>query len=352
MKRSAIVILLLLFFFSFMGSKEIPVREIEVKPLHYLNSLEPKVDIIPALLYCHNFFSKDSAGSFYFVDPENHRILKFREGKLVSQIGSIGQGMEDLYHPLGIFIEGKTIYILDDGGKRIKLFSLEGKPISNFSIENALGSDALWVHKDLIFVAVRFKTKEDFNKKNLITVFNKDGMIVKSFGEIIKSSNMWSYLTFNSIYISMVDNILFGAFKFHPVIFAYSLDGKKIFQKDLTLSIKDFREQKEYREKMGFDTPMSVKDSGLKVINFCNAFWVDMNKNIYYAFSSSALKVKHVFRFNRDGELAEVIDFKFNKKNVDIINIFISEKGEFFGIGFIENPTKDAFLFKYLLERR
>lgn len=352
MKRLGIIGVVFLSLYTFADSKEIPMRQMEVKPLYYLNSLEPKVDVMPALLFSHSFFSKDRDGNFYFVDPENHRILKFREGKLLSQIGSIGQGKEDLYQPLGIFIKDKIIYVLDDGGKKIKLFSLEGKPISGFSIENAFGSDAFWVHNDLIFTGVKYKNKENFNKENLITVFNRKGRIIKSFGEIIKSSNMWSYVTFNSVYINLVDNTIFGAFKFEPLIFAYNLEGRKIFSKDLSSLIKEVRDLRDYRDKMGFNTPMNVKDSGVKVINFCSAFGVDKNKNIYYAFNSSTFKVSRVFIFNKDGEVVEFIDFKYDKKNVNVINILISERNEFFGIGFIEKPFKDAFLFKYLLERR
>lgn len=349
MKRFLIEMILIFFLFLLnpVSGEDYPTREIEVTPLLNLNTLEPKVNVIQLTIISRSFFSVDSKENLYFLDTSNHRILKFnKDGKFISQIGSIGQSEKDLYNPVGIFVTNNTLYILDDAGKKIKLFSLNGNYLSSFAIENAHLSGSLYVCNDLILVNVKYRNKESYNQEKLIAIFNKKGKRIKNVGKIIKCNKIAGYLTFNSIFINVVDNIIFGGFSYYPVIFAFDFEGRELFYKNLTDLVKEIQELIEYGKKMGFDTPESMKEEwGVRAVIYCSGFGVDKNKHIYYALNVSHQKKYLVLHFDEKGALLEKIIFKNGKRVIQVIHLYVDEQGNRWGIGFIE---KDGFfLFKF-----
>ncbi len=278
----------------------------------------------------------DDKENFYFLDAFNHRILKFsKDDRFIKEIGSIGQGEKNLFQPAGVAVEKGVVYVLDNGGRKIKSFSVEGEYLADFEIEKAFGTDSLCVTDDVILASVKYKRNEDFNKHNLITIFGKNGKIIKSIGKIIKCQTYAGYLTFNTIFISAMDKTIFGTFGFYPVIFAYDINGKEIFYKNLAPSIQDIRELKEYAEEKGFDRPEYTKKEGkILTAKYCSGFALDSkNKHLYYATNNFTLNNFVVLKFNLKGEFIERIAFKMENKNFPTVHIFIDKKKPSLGSG-------------------
>jgi hypothetical protein len=327
------------------GEESIPVREIEVKPILRVNELKLKYNFkLPPL---NPYFSVDSKGDFYFVEFPNHRILKFnRKGNLIKAIGSIGQSDKDLYEPSGLFLKKNMIYVLDRRGLRIKIFSTNGNFISSIpiGIKNARFVDVLAVSDDFLFVSIKYNTKEAYNDKELITVLDRKGEVIRKIGEIIKCNTISGYYTFNLIFMNVVDNIIFGSFKFYPVIFAYNFNGEKLFYKDLRALVKEIQEFSENNEKRGFDKPEATKmEWGFYGSLYCWGFTVDKNRHLYYAFNGKGKKL--VLHMNERGELLENIIFKKDGKDVMVTYLLTDDHGDCWGIGTLD--YNDFFIFKF-----
>ncbi len=340
------VLIYSLFFAICVAEENIAVREIEVRPTLKLNKIKLKYDFRRPPL--NSFFSVDSKGDFYFIEFQNHRILKFsNKGDFIASIGSIGQKEEDLYEPTGLFLKKDIIYVLDQRGLKIKMFSINGKFISSIPIEvqNVSFSDSLAVSKDFIFASIKYNDKKSYNDKELITILDKKGRMIRKIGEVIKCNTVSGYFTFNLIFMNVVDNTIFGSFKFYPVIFAYNFYGEKLFYKDLRYSVNEIREFSELSEKRGLDKPEATKmEWGFYGVLYCWGFAVDKNKHLYYAFNAPGNK-KIVFHMNEKGKLLEKMIFKKDGKDVMVVYLMTDEKGNRWGIGTCEN--KDFFIFKF-----
>ncbi|MCP2519691.1 hypothetical protein NLB65_01300 [Candidatus Aminicenantes bacterium AC-335-B20] len=161
-------------------------------------------------------------GIIYALDRENHRILKLNEkGKIIGQIGQIGQDEQSLYKPQAFFIKKGLIYIIN-GDNSIKVYDLSGKFKKKISIQEELyGVSSIVVgSKKMIFLDSKNKSK--FLNKKLISGFNENGKLTKTFGKIIPTKDIEAYCFFNKakLIIDNKDNI-YGAFVFYPVIFKY-----------------------------------------------------------------------------------------------------------------------------------
>ncbi len=346
------LLVLFLGLFSCCHQKEtLPVESVEVTTLINLDSLSPKINIHVGNM-SRNFFSIDSHENFYFLDIGNHRILKFdNKGQFIDQIGSIGQEKKDLFSPLAFCTEEDSIYVLNNAGRELKVFSLSGDFISSFLVENAWQSEALCVYGDHIFITVKYKDKTAFNENKLISIFNFEGDEIINIGKIIKCESYIGYREFNSAYINVIENRIFGAFRNRPIIFGYDIDGKQLFLKDLrNFNLPEIQRKMEQEKALGLDTP-NTKRSGysLKFMTFCTGFGVGQDMNLYYAINNSDL-TKHdmakcyILHFNEKGTLIEKIIPKKEGEILRVRGIFIKNENIRYGIGL---KSKNAFLFKF-----
>lgn len=315
-----------------------------------LNTLNPEVNVL--FNFGNNTFSIDENDNLYFLDMNNHRILKFdKNGGFITQIGSIGQGEKDLFSPIAFTIEDEILYVLNTAGREIKKFSLNGDFISGFKIENTWGSESLCVHADQILVSVKYRDSKNYNSEKLISLFNKEGKKIGSMGKIIENRSHVGYKNYNAIYFKAIDDKIFGAFQNFPIIFSYDINGITHFYKNLRKSeINEINHVYEKGKSAGVDTPETERpDYSIKTIEYCSGFDVDKDKQLYYAvnvFNSSNpdLNTSIILCFDVEGTLFNKIIPKSHGDSVIIRQIYISSKNIRYCIGSV---NRDTFLFKF-----
>lgn len=313
--------------------RDYPVKEVEVKALFDVMDLNPKIGKL--LFPTNNYFSVDEKENFYFLNSENHRILKFsKNGKFTSQIGSIGQGKEDLYYPAGISVNKSRVFVINEG---VKIFTTDGMYQSGFKIPNFWIASSIHIYKNLILVDVRYKDTKNYNKQSLISVFDINGNYVNKFGRIIECQKWGGYLNFNSYFIDVVDEKIYGTFPIYPIIFCYDFNGKELFFKDLRNDrIEEINQIQNEIIERGMDTPDTIhKEEGTSTLEFCRGFGVSDEKHIFYALNIyKPIKKHYILHFDEEGNLKEKIILK--KDNTYLKNILrfsLEKNNTFYGIG-------------------
>lgn len=344
-----ITLAVIVYLFSFKCSLicKIPIRQIEVTPLLNLSEIKPKFNVISGLIISNNAFSFDMKGNIFFLDYDNHRILKFDgHGNFIKQIGNFGQGNEELYFPAGIFVNKDILYILDQEGRQLKMFSLNGDFISNFRIEGVKRSRALFVTDDLLIINVLSKREKEHKKP--IALFTKNFKKLRELGKEIKTNSLAAYTTFNTAYISFHDNSIYGALRAYPVLFKYDIKGNEIFYKDLReMNIEEVLAIAKEGTEQEVDSPESLKEKNrVKSMRYCDGFGIDKKGNIYYALNYDRAKRGVILHFNPKGVLIEKIVLRIDGKQVRIerLNILKSEHYA------IININKNIFLVKFKLK--
>lgn len=333
------------------SSNLVQTEDIEIEPLFSLENFSPEV-INTAILYGHSL-CQDKNEKFYFLETINHRIIKTDvQGKILGQIGQIGQAEGDLYYPFGFNLFGEYLFILNNTGKEIKIFSTEGRYINSFKIDDVFQAQSIVTNSRLIFVDFRYKNWKAYDNSHLITSLSIDGQIIKRFGALIESDNFSRYVEFNLVYLSLVDDFLFGAFKFLPIIFCYKTNGNKRFYRDLKeCNVEEINIIMERVKKENFDLPgKKVKlNQYFRGKVFCDGLAVDQAKNLFYVIncykSEGFLFDKSIILiFNENGKLIKKIIPKLDDENIIIHQIALSTKGYIFGIG---RRDKNYFIFKF-----
>jgi hypothetical protein len=175
----------------------------------------------------------------YFLEMGNHRIVSVENGKIVNQIGRIGNGKGELYYPKDFFIHKNSIYyVLDRGNKRIQIVDSEGKYIGGFpDISKSWGFCVNSTGEVLL-------GQPKLNK--LVSVYNPNGEKLLEFGELINPSEIYglrrkqydeSYrLPMNRVYLSSDedDNVWIG-FLYMPLILKYKKNGDLVIRKILDI---------------------------------------------------------------------------------------------------------------------
>jgi len=122
-----------------------------------------------------------STGEIIVLDTKNVCIYVFSpEGKFIHSISRIGQGPGDILNPwyFNVDVNG-DIYVYERGNRRISIFSKEGKFYDSFRINKTIisGSNIYISPKKEILVNMR-------GTGYFITVFNREGDIVREIGKI------------------------------------------------------------------------------------------------------------------------------------------------------------------------
>lgn len=112
-------------------------------------------------------------GVIYVLDGVNHRVVAYDgEGKLLFQFGRKGNGLGELFFPLGIAStpDGK-IYVADSGNHRFQIFAADGTPLEKVSLP-VPASGSLPDPTDLVIDSVRQRLYVTDNDNHRLHVYN------------------------------------------------------------------------------------------------------------------------------------------------------------------------------------
>lgn len=349
--NSALLILLLpVFLYCDLKSShnaKVLIKTIQIKQI--LNLKDLKLSTEGWVPFFDSFFDVDENGNFYFIEGVNHRILKFSpKKKLICQIGGTGQADDDLYYPCAVFVDCNSILVGDQGGKKIKRFSLSGHFISAYPIKHCVQLNTIRVGNRKIFCDARYEV-DDWHKRKAISIFNANGDFIKEIGKSLKINDWVSYRLFNAAIFQVKNNHIYGTFKCHPVIFKYDLEGRNIFYKDLgEMNIPEIDEINKQVKESSFDTPSEKKSKKINVIRgtqYCMGFDVDENNHLYYALGSTA-GLHLILHLDSDGKLLEKIILEKDNQILKIRGLYIRESIKY-GIGYLKTFSDDALLFTF-----
>lgn len=329
---------------------KVSMKILEPRSILYLDSLSPKIDV-ESYIFPKNPICINKKGNIYFNDKKNHRILVYDvDGNFIQQIGGIGQGLSDLYNPLGLFLYKNSIYVLNKAGKEIKIFSHDGECENVFKINNVWLADSIAVSDESIFIGARYW---DINKvgHKLISVFDCGGNKKREIGRIIDCPVPSGYLYFNIVFLAVKKNKIYGAFENRPIIFCYKPDGEEIFVRDLSnagIEEIDFISERERQE--GFDTPETTSSNRqLRILQYCWGFIVDDSSKLYYLVNIYNLEGGRpsqsvILVFNSKGILLEKIKLAKDGYPVQVRWLLVSTKNERYALGKFKKKT---ILFKF-----
>lgn len=118
-----------------------------------------------------------SSGDLFVLDNMNHRVLVFREGRFLRQIGQIGQGEGDLHQPVAMCIDkNDRLYIVDQENKRIQIFLSDGSPYGRFQADTETNTITVDSLGEILI--------NNPNSGDLVTVYSAQGRKVRTMGEL------------------------------------------------------------------------------------------------------------------------------------------------------------------------
>lgn len=309
--------------------------------------------IMNSRLFSLNYFAADDRNNIYLTDIQYHRVLKYDgRGRFLRQIGSIGQSFGDLYAPIACWVKGDVLFILNDGGKEVSRFSLDGTALSSFEIKEAWLSDSLCVGDHYLFAGVKYSDPTNYNSLPLLTAFSEDGKKTADIGRLIQTSFRAGYINFNKIVLAVSGQTIFGAFIHQPIIFSYAFDGTERFYVSLDdIAIPQFEEKSKKAHDGTRDTPDVQKtDLSFRGVVYCEGFGVGPDMSIYYAINDyrrlPANERKHlILNIDKNGLLNEKLILRHKGRNIRTYGLYIDPRGIRYGIGSIQD--ENCFLFKF-----
>lgn len=293
--------------------------------------------------FCLSPFAVDARENVYFVDQPNHRVLIFdSRGHFLKQLGSLGQGPEDLHSPFGIAVWNDLLIILNQEGREVKIFESSGRCQFGIIFPGTLAATSLCVNSNGIFTDTKTYHGSLYKEAPLIRHLSWEGKELAPFGEILRTSNFDGYAVFNQVSLAAGDGLVFGAFCNWPVIFAYDVQGRMVFRKDLRpLHITEMEEKKARAEKEGFDSPEGiVSKSGIRNIVYCSGVAVVDGRFLLYAIASRP----YLLFFGLTGDFVGRATLLYQGYPIQPEYIYQSQDGSIFLIG-KQNPG-DYILFK------
>ncbi len=175
---------------------------------------------------------------FILVESSNHRLAFVDEkGNLQHQIGSIGQGVGELYYPGDLVQDNaKNFYVFETRNHRIQVFDSSGKSLRVFKVEPQPYGMAITSKGELLLGQPA--------KGKLISVYSTEGLFLRSFGDLRKASDFYGPKlqsadktmreSINRILITCDDSDnIYVVFLGAPFWRKYSPDGQLIFEKKI-----------------------------------------------------------------------------------------------------------------------
>jgi hypothetical protein len=176
---------------------------------------------------------------YVVLEVDNHRVIFVNSSMQIErQIGKIGQGAGEFHYPdeLAVGANG-YIYVRDGMNRRYQIFDWNGKPVGGFPEYPAAHGLAVTSKGDILLGQPQ--------KGKLVAVYNRDGKLLRSFGELHKLSdfygpgladadNQYRYAVNRIILcVDKHDNVYVG-FLGAPVFQKYDSAGRSLFEKKIT----------------------------------------------------------------------------------------------------------------------
>jgi len=176
----------------------------------------------------------DYNNSIFIADQISSRIFEYNmDGDFVRIIGGKGRGPGEYIYPATLETNGKVLFVPDPSNKRFISFNLRND--SSYIVNRKRTLIEFDVYKNKIYgfnpPGLRINTSS-FNE-NLLTVIDFNGKKVSSFGKYLApfegtpAGMSWPY-------IKIENDIVHVAFTYFPIYRAYSLDGKLLFEVNLS----------------------------------------------------------------------------------------------------------------------
>ncbi|NMB82173.1 MAG: 6-bladed beta-propeller, partial [Ignavibacteria bacterium] len=168
---------------------------------------------------------------FYISETSNNRIVSLNNRfEVVKTYGNQGYGPSEFIRLSYFNIIHDTLYILDETGRKIKVFDMNGIFIRYFNSPSTIYNRKFAVDKNLFFY---FSTPSDnYN----ITKTDLNGNIVSMFGEQIERYGKKQKIFNNIKDLFINDNQeLIAISNTTPIIEKYNIDGRLIKRIDLTI---------------------------------------------------------------------------------------------------------------------
>jgi len=165
----------------------------------------------------------DLNNKVYICDQDNHFIKVFDfSGQFIQTVGVKGKGPGDLYWPWIInFFSNGDLLVFEMGGRRFQWFNKKGKSNEILKYKGSI----MWygvTSKDEIVIYDRQKT---FSSRKLVSVINKKGKVLKTFGKYLDKSSNYSNSEIPQFTIDK-NGYLYAANVRTPLIRKYSPEGK------------------------------------------------------------------------------------------------------------------------------
>ncbi|MCP5047061.1 MAG: hypothetical protein GY940_07800 [bacterium] len=179
-------------------------------------------------------------GAQYILDTGNHRIAVARDGKMIDQIGMIGNNKGDLYYPADFYIDGKsTFYLVERGNRRIQILDYNGGYVAHFP-DRPMAFGIAVDSRGNIYLG-RPQTRK------LVSVYDSTGKKLTEFGDLIKPSDIYGAgykeydenyeLPMNRVYMIMDgDDRLWIGFYHLPLVCKFDRSGKLLDKKIIALN--------------------------------------------------------------------------------------------------------------------
>ncbi len=135
------------------------------------------------MLYRINDIKVDSEGIIYISERSTKSVKKFNaKGEFIMKFGREGDGPGEFRDPIKVFISrNKDVCVLDQKGV-ISRFSNNGEFINSFKIKN-------YAYDFVISSSEKFYVFENVYSGKKISIYDKTGKILDSFGDISKRKN-------------------------------------------------------------------------------------------------------------------------------------------------------------------
>lgn len=172
-------------------------------------------------------------GLIYLCDYNNSRIVCMDTSfKVIRTMGRNGRGPGEFQGVVSLEIINDTIYALDDGNRRINVFTIKGNYVGDVAIP------------PIGFLSTRFAIDKDgyfylssaSDKSFPITKFDPSGKVIKKFGNWISPELPHRQrMAINSRHLIIIkDSVLASFNESEPIIEFYSLEGNFISRIDLS----------------------------------------------------------------------------------------------------------------------
>jgi len=182
----------------------------------------------------------DSKNCVYITDEREHRIAKFDyKGAFIKYLCRRGQGPGDLSVPLFLHIDKDDVLIVGEtGNMRFQLLDAEGTYFSSIKMYKGFVSWTTGENEEIYTIPVNWPEGSNF-----IEVINREGDLIRGFGEPLKFK--YSSTIYNMAEIARSkDGKLYIAFRYMDIIRKY--DGQGNLLNEFHPENKHYKENEKY----------------------------------------------------------------------------------------------------------